>query len=141
MTRNDAIKVGIMHGDRTFRSKLEAVVQNVAGFHLVWSCASLAEAKPEWLGKVPGIVVVDLPAAREEARELVRELIGTFPAAKVLVVSDYEDSVTVFEALRAGVAGYIIQRAPLTKVCEAIQDAHAGGCPISPQIARRISDW
>jgi DNA-binding NarL/FixJ family response regulator len=44
----------------------------------------------------------------------------------------------VFESICNGACGYLLKTTPPSKVVEALRDAHAGGSPISPEIARKV---
>ena len=50
----------------------------------------------------------------------------------------YEDNERIFQALTAGASGYLVKRTPPPKIIEAIHEVHAGGSPMTPQIARRV---
>src|SRR5690606_10597620 len=44
----------------------------------------------------------------------------------------------IFDALKAGASGYLLKRAPAEEIIAAIVQVHAGGSPMSPQIARQV---
>jgi DNA-binding NarL/FixJ family response regulator len=60
------------------------------------------------------------------------------PAVHIVVVTVYEDSERIFQALRAGACGYLLKRAQPEKVLAAIQEAYEGGVPMTPEIARKV---
>ncbi len=60
------------------------------------------------------------------------------PAIHIVIVTVYEDSEMIFRALRAGACGYLLKRAQPEKVIAAIQEAHEGGVPMTPEIARKV---
>jgi DNA-binding NarL/FixJ family response regulator len=60
------------------------------------------------------------------------------PQVQVLMLTVYEDSDSLFDSLRAGASGYLLKRTATKNLVEAIQDVHAGGSPMSPQMARRV---
>ena len=53
----------------------------------------------------------------------------------------YEDSDSLFNSLRAGASGYLLKRTAPARLIEAIRDVHAGGAPMSPQLARRVVQY
>jgi DNA-binding NarL/FixJ family response regulator len=44
----------------------------------------------------------------------------------------------IFESLCNGACGYLLKKTPPARLLEAITDAHAGGSPMSPDIARKV---
>jgi DNA-binding NarL/FixJ family response regulator len=60
------------------------------------------------------------------------------PGVQVIMITVYDDSEKVFNALRAGASGYILKRATPEKILQAIREVHAGGVPMSAEIARKV---
>ena len=50
----------------------------------------------------------------------------------------YENSDRIFEALAAGACGYLLKNTPPEKLLEAIEDVRNGGSPMSSHIARKV---
>jgi RNA polymerase sigma factor (sigma-70 family) len=50
----------------------------------------------------------------------------------------YEESALIFDALKAGACGYLLKRTPPAEIVTAIEEAKAGGSPMTPQIARHV---
>jgi DNA-binding NarL/FixJ family response regulator len=55
-----------------------------------------------------------------------------------LMCTIYEDEETIFEALCAGASGYLLKNTAPEVFLAAIKDVHAGGSPMSPNIARKV---
>ena len=50
----------------------------------------------------------------------------------------YEDADHIFEALEAGATGYLLKQTPRSELLASIKDVHAGGSPMTSNIARRV---
>jgi DNA-binding NarL/FixJ family response regulator len=50
----------------------------------------------------------------------------------------YEDTASIFSALKAGAVGYLLKRSAPGEILEAIQDVRTGGAPMTSEIARKI---
>jgi DNA-binding NarL/FixJ family response regulator len=61
-----------------------------------------------------------------------------FPEIQVIIVTVHRENEKIFEALKAGACGYLIKRSRAAEVRQAILDVHAGGAPMSAEIARRV---
>jgi DNA-binding NarL/FixJ family response regulator len=57
---------------------------------------------------------------------------------QIIIVTIYEDSERIFQALQAGACGYLLKRAKPETIIAAIQEAHEGGVPMTPEIARKV---
>ena len=60
------------------------------------------------------------------------------PAIQVMVLTVYDNTDNVFNALKAGASSYMLKNTPPEKIIEAINELHQGGSPISSQIARKV---
>jgi DNA-binding NarL/FixJ family response regulator len=56
----------------------------------------------------------------------------------VLILTVYEDSESIFDALKAGASGYLLKRSSAAEILAAIVDVSLGGAPMSSQIARQV---
>ena len=54
----------------------------------------------------------------------------------MLTVFAEEDK--VFESICNGACGYLLKKTPSARLIEAIREAHEGGSPMSPEIARKV---
>jgi DNA-binding NarL/FixJ family response regulator len=54
------------------------------------------------------------------------------------MLTTYEDTEQIFEALRAGASGYLLKRSARQELIPAIRDVQRGGAPMSIKIARRV---
>ena len=52
----------------------------------------------------------------------------------------FDDDDNIFEAVKAGAVGYLMKKVTPDELVAAIKEAHTGGSPITPSIARRIID-
>jgi DNA-binding NarL/FixJ family response regulator len=50
----------------------------------------------------------------------------------------YEDTENIFNALAAGATGYMLKRTPRAELIEAIREVHRGGSPMTTHIARKV---
>jgi len=55
-----------------------------------------------------------------------------------LMLTTYEESDLIFDSLRSGASGYMLKNAPPKELINAIEQVHAGGSPMSMQIARKV---
>jgi DNA-binding NarL/FixJ family response regulator len=95
----------------------------------------------EWVASAPAlracdVVIVD-PGPTNTAFAHIQTLTGRPLAPRVLVHTDRTDDESVDAAVAAGAAGYVVKGSE-QRLLDAVRDVQAGGCPLSPQIARRV---
>ena len=60
------------------------------------------------------------------------------PGIQVMMLTVYEDTENIFNALTAGANGYLLKRTSSKELLEAIQEVHRGGSPMTMHIARKV---
>jgi DNA-binding NarL/FixJ family response regulator len=70
--------------------------------------------------------------------ECVRQLKARFPDLHVVMLTVYDDSERIFQALQMGASGYLLKRSTTAEILHAIEDVHSGGAPMSSYIARKV---
>jgi DNA-binding NarL/FixJ family response regulator len=73
--------------------------------------------------------------------EATRIITRTSPHIGVLVLTMFEDSDSVFAAMRAGARGYLLKGAGHAEVLHAVAAVGSGTAVFGPTVARRIMDY
>ncbi len=60
------------------------------------------------------------------------------PQTQVMMLTVYEDTENIFNALAAGANGYLLKRTPTKELIEAIREVNRGGSPMTTHIARLV---
>jgi DNA-binding NarL/FixJ family response regulator len=68
----------------------------------------------------------------------VRRLKQIAPGIPAVMLTAYEDTENIFNALAAGATGYLLKRAPRAELLDAIREVHRGGSPMTTHIARKV---
>ena len=88
---------------------------------------------------LPDVVVLDLRMPKKNGIETMTTLRQRFPAARVLVFSNYASGEDVVQAFKSGARGFVVKEMPLDRLLEAIRKVHAGEQYIPPEIASRVN--
>jgi DNA-binding NarL/FixJ family response regulator len=70
--------------------------------------------------------------------ECVRRLKQQLPETQVIMLTVYEDTENIFNALAAGASGYLLKRTPSAEILEGIRQVLQGGSPMTAHIARKV---
>lgn len=90
------------------------------------------------LGNYPSIILLDIGLPGMSGLEGIQKFKQLAPSAQIIIITVREDNDSIFQAICAGAAGYLLKNAPGEKIIEAIHDVHNGGSPINAQIARKV---
>lgn len=132
------IKVGIVEDNKTLREGFETLINREPDMQCVCKCMAVDEALKEIPRAKPDVVLMDIQLPDGTGIECTAKIKEQMPALQIVVVTVYEDSVRIFQALQAGACGYLLKRADPERIIEAIREAQEGGVPMTPEIARKV---
>jgi DNA-binding NarL/FixJ family response regulator len=134
-----AITVSIVEDNEQLRSTLARVINRAEGFRCLSQYGD-AESALEGLPKdAPEVVLMDINLPGMNGVECVRRLKQSAPNIMVVMLTVYEDTENIFNALAAGSAGYLLKRTKSAELLEAIREVHRGGSPMTTHIARKVT--
>jgi DNA-binding NarL/FixJ family response regulator len=87
----------------------------------------------------PDVVVLDLRMPKQNGVETIRLLRETYGPVRVLVFSNYASGEEVYQAFRAGAAGFVVKEMSLDRLLEAIRKVHQGEQYVPGEISARLS--
>ncbi|MCX6120022.1 MAG: response regulator transcription factor [Ignavibacteriales bacterium] len=90
------------------------------------------------LGTHPNIILLDIGLPGMSGLEGIQKFRQLAPSTQIIIITVHEDSDSIFQAICAGAAGYLLKESSGEKIIEAIRDVQKGGSPINAQIARKV---
>jgi DNA-binding NarL/FixJ family response regulator len=138
MTGPAALAVSVIEDDRGTRDGLAALIGGTPGFRCAGTYASVEDALQGMAGAVPDVVLLDIHLPGVIGSEGVRLLRERYPRTQVLMLTVFAEEERVFESLCNGACGYLLKKTPPARLLDAITEAHQGGSPMSPEIARKV---
>jgi DNA-binding NarL/FixJ family response regulator len=138
MSANEAIRVAIIEDDRSTREGLSLLIDGTPGYRCVGKFGSVEEGMRVTDKETPQVLLLDIHLPGMLGSEGVKQLIEKFPSVKVLMLTVYAEQEKVFESICNGACGYLLKKTPPVKLLESIREAHEGGAPMSPEIARKV---
>src|SRR5947209_4365991 len=132
------ITVSIVEDNDQLRGTLARVISRAEGFRCLSQYGN-AEAALEALPRdPPQVVLMDINLPGMNGVECVRKLKQLLPATLVVMLTVYEDTENIFNALAAGASGYLLKRTTSAELLAAIRDVQKGGSPMTTHIARKV---
>lgn len=132
------IRVAIIEDRPEDRERLAQLLQGTADVRCAAVCDSAETAETILPDAQPDIVLVDIELPGRSGIEGLQRLRPLLPASQFMMLTVFEDHERIFQALAAGATGYLLKKTPDARILEAIRELHAGGAPMSGQIARQV---
>ena len=133
-----SISVSIVEDDPAVRASLARLIDSSPGFRCVSQHASAENALQEIPRINPNVTLMDINLTGLNGVECVRRLKPLLPATQIIMLTVYQNTENIFNALAAGATGYMLKQTRPDDLLAAIRDAHDGGSPMSSHIARKI---
>jgi len=140
-----ALRVVTVEDDARYRASLATLLRHAEGFVLEASFetgdAALEHAwrelrrgrTPEW-----DLVLMDVELPGTDGIECVRRLKSRFPELRVVVLTVFERTEIILEAICAGADGYLVKRTPPERLLLELGGVAAGGAPLSAGVASTL---
>jgi DNA-binding NarL/FixJ family response regulator len=133
-----SISVSIVEDDSEVRTSLAKLINGSPGYRCVSQHASGENALQEIPKIKPEVTLMDINLPGINGVECVRRLKPLLPAMQIIMLTVYQNTENIFNALAVGATGYLLKQTPPAELLTAIQNVHAGGSPMSSHIARKI---
>lgn len=138
---SETIKVAIVDDNRDIREHLTELINGTANLKWVGAFENGLVALEEIPRVLPDVVIMDIEMPGMNGVECVRRLKQKIPQMNFLMLTVYENNDILFESLKAGAGGYLLKRTSSTHLLQAIEELQAGGSPMTPQIARAVTQF
>jgi DNA-binding NarL/FixJ family response regulator len=132
------ITVSIVEDNDKLRGTLARVLNRAEGFGCVSQYPSAEDALKDLPNVKPEVVLMDINLPGMNGVECVRQLKPLLPQTQVMMLTVYEDTENIFNALAAGANGYMLKRTSTKELIEAIHEVKRGGSPMTMHIARKV---
>jgi DNA-binding NarL/FixJ family response regulator len=131
------ITVSIVEDDEGLRQTLASYL-NTPGFRCLSTHGSTEEALIALPELRPDVILMDINLPARSGIECVAGLKSSIPASKSIILTAFEETDLIFQALSAGALGYLLKGVRPAKLLDSIREVHEGGSSMSGPIARKV---
>ena len=137
MTR---VRVALADDHTIVRAGIRALLQGIAEIEVVAEVSSGREALEIVHRDPPDIVLMDISMPGFNGLEAAARIAKDYPSVRVIILSMHSSDEYVLQALRSGVAGYMVKDSAPAELEVAIQAVMRGENYLSPQISEKVFD-
>lgn len=135
------ITISVIEDNADMRAGVARVLNQAPGLSCVSTYATAEAALRDLPAQKPDVVLMDIHLPGMNGIECVAKLKARLPQLQVLMLTRYEQSDQIFDSIRAGASGYLLKYTPAEELVQAIEQVHAGGAPMTMQIARKVINY
>ncbi|MEP7362760.1 MAG: response regulator transcription factor [Acidobacteriota bacterium] len=128
----------LVEDHRIVRDGVRAMLERATEFRVVGEVDSGTEAVQFCRKTPPDVVVMDLSLPDLNGMAATEEILRSAPATKIVILSMHEDDKSVIGSIRAGARGFVLKKASLGDLVDALRAVAKGGSYLSPQVSDKL---
>ena len=132
------ISVSIVDDEKELRESIATFINGSPGLRCLSVYGNAKAALQHLPTDKPDVVLMDINLGGMNGIQCVKQLKTLAPAMQILMLTVYEDTDQIYEALSVGASGYLLKRVSPEQLVSAIKEVHEGGSPMSSSIARKV---
>jgi DNA-binding NarL/FixJ family response regulator len=133
-----ALSVLIYEDNDPLREGICAMIQLDGRFRIAGSFNNVLTAEEQLVEVNPDIVLMDIDMPGRNGIEAVRRIRAAGSVVPILMLTVFDDSRSVFDAICAGASGYLLKKHLSARLFDAMDEVLNGGAPMSPSIAHMV---
>ena len=134
------IRILTVEDHPVFRQGLKAIISEEPDMCLVGQATDAIQAMAEFKQHRPDITLMDLRLPGTNGTDAMISIRGTFPNARIIMLTTSDGDGEIQRAMRAGASAYILKSMPTDELLGVIRSVHAGRRHIPAEVAARLAE-
>jgi DNA-binding NarL/FixJ family response regulator len=132
------IHILIAEDQTLMRQGLRTLLESEPDFEVAGDVVDGQAAVEQALKTRPDIILMDIQMPRLNGVEATKAICARWPQARIVILTTFDRDDYVFDAVRAGAAGFLMKDVPADDLFDTVRRVHAGEVFIQPRIASRV---
>lgn len=120
------------------RIGLRSLLERQPSLTVIGEARTGTEAVAKALELRPDVVVMDIRLPGLSGIDACREIVEQLPDCQIIMLTSYADGDLLFDAIRAGAAGYVLKQIGSKELIQAIETVGRGESPLDPALTRKV---
>ena len=130
----ETLRVVVADDEAMVRAGLRLLIDGEADLEVVGEAVDGEDAVRVVRDLRPDVVLMDVRMPRLNGLDAARDVLSEVPGTQVVVLTTFDEDEVVDEALRRGVAGFLLKSSPPEDMLDAVRRAAAGQGVIDPSV-------
>lgn len=131
-------RIIIVDDHEVVRLGLRALLERHPDFEVIGEASTAEEAVIKTLDRRPDVVVMDIRMPGGTGINACEQIVKEAPECKVIVLTSYAEDEMLFNAIRAGAAGYVLKQIGGAELVRAIETVGRGESLLDPALTSRV---
>jgi DNA-binding NarL/FixJ family response regulator len=132
------IRILLFEDNNDFIDSMKELINQTGGLEFCGACNNCKNVLKNILHHQPDVVLMDIDMPIENGLQGLRNIRTSGSEVTVLMLTVFDDNDRVFQAVCNGASGYLLKSTAPEKIVEAIREAHSGGAPMTPSVAKQV---
>ena len=128
----------LFEDNTVLRESIESLIDFSKDFVLLGSFANAIQVEEQVKALSPELVLMDIDMPGLNGIEAVRRIRKFNEEVPIIMLTVFEESETVLNAIFAGASGYLLKKHLNDRLFPSMNEVLSGGAPMSPSIARLV---
>jgi NarL family two-component system response regulator LiaR len=138
MNQLNPIRILIVDDHAMVRSGLRMFLMAFDDLELAGEAVNGFEAINLAVQLKPDVILMDLIMPSLDGLHATYEIHKKLPQIKIIALTSFTDPQLIYDAIEAGVAGYLFKNTTANELANAIRSVHAGNSIFSPEVAQAL---
>ena len=134
----ETIRILLVDDQRLMREGLHILLELEPDLKIAGEADSGEAALKAYAELQPDVVLMDVRMPGMDGVEATWRMRERWPAARIVILTTFDDDEYVFEGLRAGALGYLLKDVSGHDLAAAVRTVAAGGALIQPSVAAKV---
>ncbi|MFT5204223.1 MAG: two-component system response regulator DevR [Candidatus Aldehydirespiratoraceae bacterium] len=134
------IKIFLLDDHEMVRRGLRDILSAEDDFEVIGEAATVTQGVKGIVEMRPDVALVDVVLPDGNGVEVCETLSKHAPGVKILVLTSFSDDDTLFAAINAGAAGYVLKRVGSDELIKSVRGVFAGHSLVDPRLTDRMFD-
>jgi DNA-binding NarL/FixJ family response regulator len=128
------ITILLVDDHKMVRNGIKRLLEDEPDFKVVGEAENGADGIQRAEELKPDVLVTDLMMNGSNGIDVSREVRKNSPGTRIIILSMYDDSGYVDQAMNEGAEGYVVKGSGIDELITAIRKVSSGGCYLSPSL-------